>query len=326
MDKKPVDITVGIMDKASARQMINILGKKFPRGFEFDIAKEHCGKNFELNVFMETCNQMVKEQVLALRKSTQGKPIFILLGKQSAGARNLSPEEQTVYNMIRETKGMGKLMYHLNQETKIKAPSINAKLKKVVESLINKKLVKKIHSIKYGKKILYIDTQVEPDESHFGGAWYDDNQEFDSELVKVVKNMAFRKLKEQKLEADQKYKHDPLKQHKCSMVTAEDVIKYCKEMKVFHNLPAVKSMEEILNTFCQTGEAEYKEHRSSYGDVWREYWLVGSFIDEEHGSVITQTPCGLCSLSDQCGVGNLISPLNCEYMKNTLDNLDYLDW
>ena len=79
--------------------------------------------------------------------------LIIQTGKQSAGARNLSPEEQTVYNMIRETKGMGKLMYHLNQETKIKAPSINAKLKKVVESLINKKLVKKIHSIKYGKKV-----------------------------------------------------------------------------------------------------------------------------------------------------------------------------
>ena len=173
-----------------------------------------------------------------------------------------------------------------------------------------------------------MDTQVEPDESHFGGAWYDENQEFDSQLVKVVKELAWSKLKEQKKIADTRYKNDPLKQMRQSVVTAEDVINYCKEVNVFKNnfSPSVQAMEEILNTFCQTGEAEYREHRSNYGDVSREYMLVGSFIDEDCGSVITQTPCGLCSLSDQCAVGNLISPLNCAYMKNTLDNLDYLDW
>ena len=139
--------------------------------------------------------------------------------------------------------------------------------------------------------------------------------------------MAMRKLQLQKLIADTKYKNNPKKQHEQSGVTAKDFISYCTDMKIYKNnfMPSVKSMEEILNTTCQTGEVEYVVRRSTNGEVWREYRLVGSFLDE-FGSVINQTPCGLCPLTDQCAVGNPINPLNCEYMKDTLDNLDYLDW
>ena len=322
------------MTLPEVENMIDVLCKTYPKGFNLEMAREHSDKleqKCNLKLFADTCNQMVAEQAMSYRKDRDGKPILIPLGKQSAAARNLNQDEQRIYNMIRETKGMGKLMFHLGQETK--GQKIHQRLKKIVEKLVYLKLIRKIQSVKYGKKVLYIDTSVKPDDCHSGGAWYNEsNQEFDGEFVKYVKEFALRKLQSQKSEAEKKYKNHPLLQLKCSKVTASDVIKYFEELsvegtKLFKDCNfSVKDIDAILNTFCLTGQAECKTYTNKAGVEIKEYMLVNSFLDEEHGSVITQTPCGLCSLTDQCGVGNVVSPLTCPYMKDTFDGLDYLDW
>ena len=314
--------------------MIISLANEYPEGFNYSMAQEFGGEKLhqirDMKLLVHTCNEMARKQALSIKKGNDnGYIILIPRVNQSVELNKLNQEEQRILTMIKETKMMGKLWLHLKQETK--GEDIN-KLKTIVARLVSLKLIRKFTSPKYGKKVLYIHKSFEPDECH-SWTWYKEStQEFDGQFVKHIKDLALRKLQIQKSEAEKKYKDNPLLQLKCSRVTANDVIKYFEELSGKGNTLlkdrnlSVKDIEVILNTFCLTGQAECRTSTNEEGVETKQYMMVNPFLDEEHGSVITQTPCGLCSLTDQCGVGNLISPLTCEYMKDTLDGLNYLDW
>ena len=86
------------MTLAEAKNIIDLLGKKYPEGFQLSMAQELGGDKLqqesEMKTFMKACNQMVKEQVMSVRAVKDGKPILIFPGKQRVGARNLNPDKQ----------------------------------------------------------------------------------------------------------------------------------------------------------------------------------------------------------------------------------------
>ena len=141
-----------------------------------------------------------------------------------------------------------------------------------------------------------------------------------------IKSAALRKLHVLKHSAEIKHPNAPLSVLKYSKLTAQ-LFRTCIIATMNLDVePSVQNLEDILNSLCLTGKVECSSSTNKSGEVTKECRLVNSFLDEDHGSVITQTPCGLCTLTDQCGVGNVISPLTCKYMNDTLEGLEYLDW
>ena len=85
------------MTLAEAKNIIDLLGKKYPEGFQLSMAQElgnTLQQQCDMKMFTKACNQMVKEQVMSVRAVKDGNPILIFPGKQRVGSRNLNPDKQ----------------------------------------------------------------------------------------------------------------------------------------------------------------------------------------------------------------------------------------
>ena len=66
---------------------------------------------------------------------------------------------------------------------------------KILRTLESKKLIKSVNSVQVPKKKVYMLSELTPDESVTGGAWYSD-QDFESEFVEILNDHCYKFLEQ----------------------------------------------------------------------------------------------------------------------------------
>lgn len=79
-------------------------------------------------------------------------------------------EEKVVYKIIEEAGNKGTWI----RDIRVKSNLAQAQLTKVLKSLKQRKLVKEVKCVNSTRKIVYMLSNLEPDRSVTGGAWYSD--------------------------------------------------------------------------------------------------------------------------------------------------------
>ena len=106
-------------------------------------------------------------------------------------------DEKAVYQVIEKAGNKGIWIRDIRTE----AGKMNhVQVTKILRTLESKKLIKSINSVQVPKKKVYMLSELTPDESVTGGAWYSD-QDFESEFVEIL-NDHCHKFLEQKVSAE----------------------------------------------------------------------------------------------------------------------------
>lgn len=162
--------------------------------------------------------------------------------KVAKGADN---EEKIVYKIIEEAGNKGIWIRDIRQKSNFISET---QLKKTLKSLETKKFIKEVKSVAASKKKVYMLYNLEPDESISGGAWYGQDQDFESEFVDVLNQQCYRFLEQKR----DKMKNicDPLAARNATFASSKEVLKFISDLgisKVCELLDSSKYFLFILN-------------------------------------------------------------------------------
>lgn len=212
--------------------------------------------------------------------------------------RGLDASDRMVYDLIQRAGQNGVTKRDMKIRTNIQN---NSELKQIVERLTTRGLVKEIKSVQGANKRVYIISELEPSTTHTGGAWYNDEQEFDNEFIDAIYSQVLKFAKT------------------IAFVTVEQVTSYVAELKISNETLSQQDIGTLMWTMTYDGTLEECE---GHGDG-KEY-----FRKAQAASAVNQlsvVPCGKCPVFHDCVPGGVISPQNCVYMTEWLKEVE-LDW
>ncbi|CAD0203934.1 unnamed protein product [Chrysodeixis includens] len=215
-------------------------------------------------------------------------------------------EEKVVFNLIEEAGNKGIWI----RDIRVRSNLANTQLTKVLKNLESKKLIKAVKCVNASKKKVYMLYNLEPDRSISGGAWYQD-QDFESEFVDILNVQCYRFLS-QRSEKMKNNPRGPIVGRTQTYATAAEVQKYITDLGISKVQLDVEDVITILNTLVYDGKAE----SSVYPDGSKVYRAIEPLIPAPG---LVQVPCGVCPLIHKCASTGLITPQDCNYMKEWLD-------
>ncbi|XP_038206651.1 probable DNA-directed RNA polymerase III subunit RPC6 [Zerene cesonia] len=255
---------------------------------------------------VEVINKLLQQGLIELYK--QGASLIYKLKNQSAkqvikGADN---EEKVVYNLIEEAANKGIWIRDIRNRSNLTM----TQLPKILKNLESKKLIKAVKSVNASKKKVYMLYNLEPDRSVSGGAWYQD-QDFESEFVDILNRQCLRFL-QQRADKIKNNPRGPIVGRTQSYATAAEVHKYITDLGISKVKLEVEDVITILNTLVFDGKAE----SSVYPDGSKVYRAIESLLPPPG---LVQVPCGICPLIHRCSSTGLITPQECKYMSEWLE-------
>ncbi|RHY43300.1 hypothetical protein DYB26_000054, partial [Aphanomyces astaci] len=180
-------------------------------------------------------------------------------------------------------------------KTKTNIPEVI--IRKTIRLLETRHLVKAVKSISQKNKKLYMLFDLVPSRDITGGPWYNE-QEFDHDFIDTLRNFVCQFIRA---------KASPL-----GIVTLKQITDKVHESGIAKVSLGPDEMMSILNTLIYDDRVEEEWRDVSY-KVSREVTDFDSLSD---------TPCGICPVFDQCADGNIISPATCIYLTKWLDIQD----
>ncbi|CAG4957563.1 probable DNA-directed RNA polymerase III subunit RPC6 [Colias croceus] len=255
---------------------------------------------------VEVINKLLQQGQIELYK--QGGSLIYKIKNQTAkqvikGADN---EEKVVYNLIEEAANKGIWIRDIRNRSNLSM----TQLTKILKNLESKKLIKAVKSVNASKKKVYMLYNLEPDRSVSGGAWYQD-QDFESEFVDILNRQCLRFL-QQRADKIKNNPRGPIVGRTQSYATAAEVQKYITDLGISKVKLEVEDVITILNTLVFDGKAE----SSVYPDGSRVYRAIESLLPPPG---LVQVPCGICPLIHRCSSTGLITPQDCKYMSEWLE-------
>ncbi|VVC91530.1 unnamed protein product [Leptidea sinapis] len=202
-------------------------------------------------------------------------------------------EEKIVFGLIEEAANKGIWIRDIRNQSNLPI----TQLTKILKSLESKKIIKAVKS-------------VNPDRSISGGAWYQD-QDFESEFVDVLNRQCLKFL-QQRADKIRNNPRGPIVGRTQSYATAAEVQKYITDLGISKVKLEVEDVVTILNTLIYDGKAE----STLYPDGSRVYRAIETLIPPPG---LVQVPCGLCPLIHKCFSTGLITPKDCKYMSEWLE-------
>ncbi|CAK1550518.1 unnamed protein product [Leptosia nina] len=251
-------------------------------------------------------NKLLQQGLIDLYK--QNGTLIYKLKNQSTqqivkGADN---EEKVVYNLIEEAANKGIWIREIRNQSNLSNPQLT----KILKSLESKKLIKAVKCVNASKKKVYMLYNLEPDRSISGGAWYQD-QDFESEFVDILNRQCLRFL-QQRADKIRNNPRGPIAGRTQSYATAVEVQKYITDLGISKVKLEVEDVITILNTLVYDGKAE----SNVYPDGSKVYRAIESLIPPPG---LVQVPCGVCPLLHKCYSTGLITPQDCKYMTEWLE-------
>lgn len=133
-------------------------------------------------------NFLLGTGLLKAKKDDKGRLSFQAISKgELATTKDLSGEENLVYGHIRSSGNEGIWTKHIKAKTNLHQTIIDRCLK----TLIQKKLIKRVPSVQYPTRKIYMLEGLEPSIALTGGPWYTDN-ELDTEFIQHLMDACYK--------------------------------------------------------------------------------------------------------------------------------------
>ncbi len=104
--------------------------------------------------------------------------------------KGFEKEEKLVYQVIEDSSNKGIWI----RDIRFKSNLPHKQISKVLKTLESKKLIKSVKSVSAARKRVYMLHDIVPDESLTGGAWYSNDQEFETEFVDILNHKCHQYL------------------------------------------------------------------------------------------------------------------------------------
>lgn len=235
-------------------------------------------------------NRLVKEGRVRLLQNAKQElmyaPVSVEMAEKTKG---LSTEHRMVLSEIEKSGNVGVWTRDIKHRTNIPQQVIT----KILRLLETRRLVKSVKSITNKNKKLYMLYDVVPSRDITGGPWYND-QEFDHGFIETVCHFVIQVIR---------------KEGMSTVTTLTDRVRASGLSRVQLGLEEMTSILQVL-----VYDRKVELVRPVPGQATRVMSYKLSSVGLSHENYLTETPCGLCPVFDQCQTGNVIAPETCVYM------------
>jgi DNA-directed RNA polymerase III subunit RPC6 len=268
-------------------QKILAICKRFPDGVpELELKNEFANQNIRMiamnNLLQQGRVRMYKEGTSIIYREVSQEEAALFSG--------MSPEDITVYEIIKEAGNKGEWLKNIKYRSKLQPKQITTSLKK----LRSKDLIKPVKTIHGKTKIVYMLSNLEPSREITGGVWYvgtDFNTNLITELQTATCTYLFQK------------KH----------CTTKEALEFVKGKGISDIELGLEDMQSIIDTLVYDGLIERVIDPRDQSQV--AYKPIGVVTPENAFSAI---PCSTCPVFDQCTENGDINPQTCVYLKQWL--------
>ncbi|KAG9413827.1 DNA-directed RNA polymerase III subunit RPC6 [Aphanomyces cochlioides] len=244
-------------------------------------------------------NNLMREGRIRIFKQGANSLMYGLVAKEEAERmRGLTAEQIAV---LREIEGSGnKGIWTRDIKTKTNIPEVI--IRKTIKILETRQLIKAVKSIAQKNRKLYMKFDLDPSRDITGGPWYNE-QEFDHGFIDALRDFVCGFIKAK------------------GVVTLKQITDQVHESGITRVSLGPDEMMSILNTLIYEERVEeVRAIRIAHGEVGEVKYKVSKDVSDFDS--LSETPCGICPVFDQCADGNIISPATCVYLTKWLDIKD----
>lgn len=214
--------------------------------------------------------------------------------KKMAG---LSASERMAYHLIAKSGSNGQTRKDIKAKTNIHN---TVELKGIIDRLTARSLIKEIKSVVSANKRVYILAELEASQSHSGGPWYGEDQDYDQTFIEVVYQFVLNYMNEFE-----------------GSLSLLQVTEHIAEVGICTEKLTVADVRQLMNIVLWDGEIE----------GWSEEPDADEAADAKNGKfefyrtvpelpmvlAHVEQPCFKCPVKSDCFPGGTISPTKCVY-------------
>eukprot|EP01138_Halocafeteria_seosinensis_P014096 gb/GECG01014394.1/.p1 GENE.gb/GECG01014394.1/~~gb/GECG01014394.1/.p1 ORF type:complete len:475 (+),score=81.58 gb/GECG01014394.1/:1-1425(+) len=230
--------------------------------------------------------------------------LYKLVPKEDAEKYSgLTAEEMMVLQQIERSQDKGIWTRTLKTTTKLQQHQLN----KVLKRLESRQLIKSVKSVAQKNKKMYMMYDIVPSKEVTGGPWYTE-QELDHAFIEGIRQFVYKVLRR-------------------SASTRSELVEAISRAEVSQVKLGEQEVQQILDTLRYdgmikkrppraTGNIEFMEEIGEVPDDKAVYKVAQTPTSHEY---VTEMPCGVCPVFNECVPGGDISPELCIYMDKWLD-------
>jgi len=232
--------------------------------------------------------------------------------REASKFRDLTPEEVHTYSLIIDSGPNG----ISTNEVKSKLGMNMNLLNKILKKLEKKLLIKSLKMVNMKNKKIWIGYDIEPSQEVTGGIWCS-NQEFDKNLVEVIKQKCLEYLERTKI------------------ANRKDFIICIKSIGIIQSEIKEDDIQKIINLLVFDDKIEpifpnvsiklsnkmnilLKKNEPILNQV--KYKISSAY---EPKTMLNSLPCTYCRVFRECQIGNVINPIDCPWMQEYIKYFDF---
>ena len=227
--------------------------------------------------------------------------------------RDLTKEEIAVYEIIIQSSNKGISLNDIKNKIRIDNTTY---INKILNKLVKKYLIKslKLHNTK--NKKIWIGYDIEPSEEITGGLWYNENQEFNDNLVNVLIEKCYERI------CSQKY------------TSQKELLLFLKSTNLTNKQNEINedNVQTILNILIFDNKIEAIFPENLIYNVTNKYSLLLSKNEDilnkikykknnvyNPNCIFDCIPCSICPVFKECQSNNVVNPIDCLHLKQFME-------
>lgn len=223
--------------------------------------------------------------------------------KEASKFMDLMPEDIQTYALIIDSGANGISTNELKMRLKLNTNHLN----KILKKLEKKILIKSLKMLNLKHKKIWIGFDIEPSLNITGGAFCS-NQEFDKDLIEVIKEKCLDYVKRSKI------------------VSRKDFMVYISSLKILSTELNEDDIQKIINLLIFDDKLDIIFPNLAYNMQNKmsillkknepvlntlKYKLSPNYIPK---AIMDSVPCTYCPVFKECKIGNVINPKDCPWM------------
>lgn len=242
----------------------------------------------------EVINALLTEGKIKIYKKGNVLSYGIVNAEEAERIRGLTVEQRLVLQEIERAGNKGIWTRDIKSNTNIPQQIVT----KTLRLLETRHLVKAVKSISSKNKKLYMLFDLVPSTEITGGPWYNE-QEFDHVFIDTLSTFVYEVIKAS------------------GMSTLNAITDKVHASGISKVALGPEEIGSIIQTLMYDGRVEeVRSVRLTPGASHETKYKVSQQITTFN--YLSETPCGVCPVFDQCQEGNSISPRSCLYMTKWL--------
>uniref|UniRef100_H3HB20 DNA-directed RNA polymerase III subunit RPC6 n=1 Tax=Phytophthora ramorum TaxID=164328 RepID=H3HB20_PHYRM len=242
----------------------------------------------------DVINALLTEGKIKIFKKGSVLSYGIVDAEEAERIRGLTLEQRLVLQEIERADNKGIWTRDIKSHTNIPQQIVT----KTLRMLETRRLVKSVKSISSKNKKLYMLFDLVPSTEITGGPWYNE-QEFDHVFIDTLSTFVYEVIKAS------------------GMSTLNAITDKVHASGISKVALGPEEIRSIIQTLMYDGRVEeVRSVRLTPGASHEVKYKVSQQITTFN--YLSETPCGVCPVFDQCQEGNVISPRSCLYMTKWL--------